>query len=240
MGRTQWFRAAIGTGRFVLGDYASDPLAGTGALVAAQPLPTGPRRSKMVMFAGIDTRSLGEAASFHEPARNTTVVLFDGHGTVLARVPPLAGAVGRRLPDQPLVSTVLHRHQGTAEAEGLDGVERIQGFAPVTGVGGAELYVAAGRPSSVVYADPDNGPEAVHPARSHRPRARPAARATSPRSSCSSAGPPESSSPRAASARATSAPGLRCRAASPSSPTSPTPSTSPPRRSSAARASRRG
>ena len=156
VGRTQWFRAAIGTGRFVLGDYASDPLAGTSALVAAQPLPTGPRRSKMVMFAGIDTRSLGEAASFHEPARNTTVVLFDSHGTVLARVPPLAGAVGRRLPDQPLVSTVLHRHQGTAETEGPDGVGRIQGFAPVTGMGGAELYVAAGRPSSVVFEDPDN------------------------------------------------------------------------------------
>src|SRR4051812_20813169 len=86
VGRTQWFSAAIGAGRFVLGDYAIDPLAGTSALMAAQPLPTGPRRSKMVIFAGIDARSLGEAASFHEPARNTTVLLFDSRGTILARV----------------------------------------------------------------------------------------------------------------------------------------------------------
>jgi signal transduction histidine kinase len=157
VGRTQWFRAAIRAGRFVLGDYAIDPLAGTSALVAAQPLPTGPRRSKMVIFAAIDARSLGEAASFHEPASNTTVLLFDSRGTILARVPPLAGAVGRKLPDRPLVSTVLDRGTGTAELKGLDGVERIQGFAPVTGVGGAELYVAAGRPSSVVYADPNEG-----------------------------------------------------------------------------------
>ena len=157
VGRTQWFTAAIGAGRFVLGDYAIDPLAGTSALVAAQPLPTGPRRSKMVMFAGIDTRTLGEAASFHEPARNTTVILFDRYGTILARVPPLAGAVGRKLPNQPLVRTVLDRGQGTAELTGPDGVARIQGFAPVTGVGGAEMYVAASRPSSVVYAHPNEG-----------------------------------------------------------------------------------
>ena len=61
------------------------------------------------------------------------------------------------MPDQPLVTTVLHGRQGTAEVEGLDGVERIQGFTPVTGVGGADLYVAAGRPSSVVYAEPNEG-----------------------------------------------------------------------------------
>jgi signal transduction histidine kinase len=155
VGRTPWFRSAIRSGRFVLSDYAMDPLAGTGALVAAQPLPAGPRRSRTVMFAGIGTNTLVEAAGLHEAARDTTVVLFDHRGTILARVPPLAGTVGRRLTDQPLVRTVLFRHQGTAEVEGLDGVERIQGFAPVTGVGGAELYVAAGRPSSVVFADPN-------------------------------------------------------------------------------------
>jgi signal transduction histidine kinase len=155
--RAPWFRSAIESGRFVLGGYTRDPLADTGALVAAQPLPTGPKRSKTLIFAGIDTRSLGEAASLHEPASDTTVVLIDGRGTILARVPPLAGTVGRKMPDRPLVTTVLHGGQGTAEVEGLDGVERIQGFTPVTGVGGADLYVAAGRPSSVVYAEPNEG-----------------------------------------------------------------------------------
>ena len=107
------------------------------------------------MFAGIGTRTLGEAASLHESDRDTTVVLFDHRGTILTRLPPMPDTVGRRLTDEPLVTTVLHRRQGTAEVEGLDGVKRIQGFAPVTGVGGAELYVAAGRPSSVVFADPN-------------------------------------------------------------------------------------
>lgn len=151
---TKWFRAAIGAGRFVLGDYDIDPLAGTGALLAAQPMPTGPSRSRSVLFAGIDTDTLAEAAGLHNASRDTTVVLFDSHGTILARVPALPGTTGRRLPEQPLVRTVLESRQGTTEVEGLDGVKRIQGFAPVTGVGGAELYVAAGRPSSSVFEDP--------------------------------------------------------------------------------------
>jgi signal transduction histidine kinase len=154
VGEAEWFRAALRAGRFVLGDYAIDPLARVGAVVAAQPLPTGPRRPETVIFAGIATPTLAEAAGLHESARDTTVVLFDNKGTILARVPPLAGTVGRRLHEEPLVRTVLRARQGTAEVRGLDGVRRIQGFAPVTGVGGAELYVAAGRPSASVFADP--------------------------------------------------------------------------------------
>jgi signal transduction histidine kinase len=159
VGGAAWFKTATRSGRFVLSDYAIDPLADTGALMAAQPLKAGPRHSETVIFAGIDVRTLADAAGLHESAGDSTVVLFDHRGTILGRIPPLAGTVGRRLGDQPLVSTVLRRRQGTAQVEGLDGVERIQGFAPVTGVGGAELYVAAGRPSSSVFADPNQDME---------------------------------------------------------------------------------
>src|SRR5215210_711638 len=159
VGETNWFRAALRAGRFVLSDYSMDPLVGTGALIAAQPIPTGPRQSRTVIFAAIDVRTLADAAGLHEGAGDTTVVLLDHRGTIVARVPPLGGTVGRKLRDQPLVKTVLRRGQGTAEVEGLDRVKRIQGFAPVTGVGGAELYVAAGRPSSSVFADPNEDME---------------------------------------------------------------------------------
>ncbi|HKP20349.1 MAG TPA: ATP-binding protein [Thermoleophilaceae bacterium] len=154
VGEAGWFRTAIRAGRFVLSDYGIDPLAGTGALVAAQPLPTGPMRSETVLFVAIGTATLAEAAGLHESASDTTVLLLDRRGTILARVPPLPGTLGRRLGNAPLVSTVLEQRHGTAEVEGLDGVKRIQGFAPVTGIGGAALYVAAGRPSSSVFADP--------------------------------------------------------------------------------------
>ncbi|HEX6653363.1 MAG TPA: histidine kinase, partial [Thermoleophilaceae bacterium] len=150
-----WFRAALRTDRFVLADYGIDPLAGTGALLVAQSLSGGPGTPKTVIFAGIDIRALTEATELHEVARDTTLLLLDDRGTVLARMPPLPGTTGRRLGDMRLVHTVLGQRRGTAEVEGPDGVSRIQGFAPVTGAAGRKLFVVAGRPSSVVFANPD-------------------------------------------------------------------------------------
>jgi signal transduction histidine kinase len=84
------------------------------------------------------------------------MLLFDAAGTLLARVPPLPGAVGHRLRHRPLVRTVLQHGEGTAEVPGIDGVERIQGFAPIGGPGGQRLFVSAGRPAAEVYADPND------------------------------------------------------------------------------------
>jgi signal transduction histidine kinase len=154
-----WFRAALRTDRFVLSDYGIDPLAGTGALLAAQSLNGGPGRPKTVIFAGIDIHALAEATALHEVSGDTTLLLLDDRGTVLARMPEGAGATGRRLRDTRLVQTVLGQRQGTAEVEGLDGVDRIQGFAPVTGAAGRTLYVVAGRPASSVFANPNEDME---------------------------------------------------------------------------------
>jgi signal transduction histidine kinase len=81
-------------------------------------------------------------------------VILDYHGAVVARVPP-AGLVGRRLPERPLVRTVLAEHEGTAEVAGLDGVRRIYGFVPVGGNAKGHLFITAGRSSESVFADPN-------------------------------------------------------------------------------------
>jgi signal transduction histidine kinase len=153
--RAEWFRAAQRRDGFALAHFGTDPLSRMRALVAAQPIPGPPGRSGRILFAAIDVRSLTEGTALKDAPRGTTFVLIDDRGTILARVPGLRGAVGHRLRDQPLVKTVLRRRQGTAEVEGLDGVKRIQGFAPVGGPGGERLFVAAGRSSSAVFADPN-------------------------------------------------------------------------------------
>ena len=154
-----WFRTALGTDRFVLADYGIDPLAGTGALLAAQSLTDGSPGPRTVIFAGIDIHALSQATALHEVARDTTLLLLDGRGTVLAHMPPVPRVTGRRLRDPRLVQAVLGQQQGTAEVEGPDGVNRIQGFAPVTGPAGRKLYVVAGRPASTVFANPNEDME---------------------------------------------------------------------------------
>ena len=152
--RTDWFRRAQESGGFVLGRLERDPLTGTLALMTATRLPGPAGGAHSVMFAGLDIRGFADATAVKDVPRGTTFVVLDSGGRILARQPPLQGVVGRRLPEEPLVQTVLKDREGTAEVSGLDGVKRIQGFAPVGGAAGDELFVAAGRPSGVVYADP--------------------------------------------------------------------------------------
>ena len=152
--RAGWFGAAQRTGEFVLGDLRRDPLSGTRALVAAQPIP-GPPGDRSVLFAAVDVRSLAEETALKDAPRDTTFLLLDRRGTLVARAPAIPELVGRRLDDRPLVQTVLSQRRGTAEVEGLDGVRRIQGFGPVGGPAGDRLFVVAGRESAAVFADPN-------------------------------------------------------------------------------------
>ena len=149
-----WFREAVSGGRFVLGDLRKDPLSGKDALMAAQPIPGGDGRTRSVLFAAVDAGELAGATALTDTPRGTTFLLFDYRGTIIARVPPITGAVGKRGNGRRLTETVLRQRRGTAEVEGVDGVLRIQGFTPVGGPAGDKLFVAAGRASEAVFADP--------------------------------------------------------------------------------------
>jgi signal transduction histidine kinase len=150
-----WFRAAQARRGFVLGEYGPDPLSGTGALVAARPIPGPPGRPPSIMFAAIDARSFSEATALKDAPRGTTFVLIDDRGTLLGAVPAMDERIGRPLRDRALAHTLLTQRRGTADVVGPDGVKRIQAFDPVGGPAGTQLLVAAGREASSVFADVD-------------------------------------------------------------------------------------
>jgi signal transduction histidine kinase len=152
--RAGWFRAAQRNGGFALGDLGRDPLSGMRALVAAHVMPGSANAPAGVIFAAMDVGSLAAATAVKDAPSGTTFLLLDARGAIVARQPPLPGEVGARIPEQPLVATVLRRRHGTAEVDELDGVRRIQGFTPVGGHAGDKLFVSAGRASEEVFADP--------------------------------------------------------------------------------------
>jgi signal transduction histidine kinase len=153
--RAAWFRQAQREPGFVLGEFGTGPLSGRDALIGSHRVSRGPGRRPGVIFAAVDVRQLTHTLGFRDSPRGTTFMILDHRGTVVARHPP-HGPVGRRLPDRPLVETVLERRQGTAEVRGLDGVRRIYGFAPVGGDAGGRLLLTAGRASASVFADPNH------------------------------------------------------------------------------------
>lgn len=153
-----WFQQAQRGSGFVLGEFGAGPLFRKGALVGSQRVGQEPGERPAVLFAALDVRRLTETLGFHEADEadeGTSFGILDHRGTVVARQPP-GGLVGRRLPERPLVETVLQRREGTAEVQGLDGVRRIYGFAPVGGNARGRLFVTVGRSSESVFADPND------------------------------------------------------------------------------------
>jgi PAS domain S-box-containing protein len=79
----------------------------------------------------------------------------DGNGTAYARYPPLA-VIGRNLKELPTVAAALARQgEGTAEAQGLDGEERLYGYAPIVlrAGGPPDGYVLIGIPRRTAFAE---------------------------------------------------------------------------------------
>jgi signal transduction histidine kinase len=150
----EWFRQAQREGGFVLGEFGAGPMSGMDVLMASHAVRRGPGERPAVIFAAINLPQLTRTLGLHDAPGDMTYVILDHRGTVISRVPP-AGLVGRRLPERPLVKTVLAHRQGTAEVVGLDGMRRIYGFAPVRGNANGRLFIAAGRSSASVFADAD-------------------------------------------------------------------------------------
>ena len=151
-----WFREARRSRRFAMGHIGMGPLSSTEVLITAHPV-AGPGGSPpSVLFAGLDVRRLANFTALSDPPQDTAFVVLDDRGTVVARVPHADKLIGHRLPDRPLVETVLRERQGTSEVKGLDGVEQIHSFAPIGGVAGDRLFVTAGRSSESIFADPNS------------------------------------------------------------------------------------
>jgi signal transduction histidine kinase len=150
-----WFKDARREGGFVLGDLGAGPLGSSEVLITAHRVAGRNGARPSVLFAGLDVRRLAGFTALSDPPRDIAFVVLDHRGTVVARVPEADKLIGHRLPDRPLVETVLRERQGTAEVKGLDGVEQIHAFAPVGGQAGDSLFITGGRSSESIFADPN-------------------------------------------------------------------------------------
>ena len=72
--------------------------------------------------------------------------LIDRNGIVLVRYPQPSKSIGLELPYAPLMKTVLDQHVGIIRSSGLDGMNRVYGFAPLTQAGDFPIYVILGVP----------------------------------------------------------------------------------------------
>lgn len=122
-------RLAREAGGFAVGEYIRSRIHDRPVLSFAMPYhdPTGALAG--FITALVDVRWLEDFLVSKPLPYGASIVIADRNGTVLARVPEVPGVVGKPLPEayRPLLDAA---DSGSVELPGLDGVMRVQGYAP--------------------------------------------------------------------------------------------------------------
>jgi signal transduction histidine kinase len=124
-----YFRRTVQRQDLALGDYQLGRVTGRATINVGYPLRD--RRGNMagVIFAGIDLTWLGRIAAQTRLPEGTTVTLIDNEGVIFVRYPEPGTWIGRKVPEGSLLDAISRQSgEGTADAEGVDGIKRLYGF----------------------------------------------------------------------------------------------------------------
>ncbi|HEX2113698.1 MAG TPA: cache domain-containing protein [Alphaproteobacteria bacterium] len=125
-----YFRDALLTNGFVVGEFLVGPTTGLSVLPVAQPIYRG-QETVGVLFAGLNLRWLESHLRRQRPPGGSVVMIVDRGGTILASLPEGHGRwVGYQLPDAHRPYIFGDRGQ-SAELVDLDGVDRIFAYVPI-------------------------------------------------------------------------------------------------------------
>jgi signal transduction histidine kinase len=152
-----YFRRAVETRDFAIGDYQIGRITGKATLVFGYPVLDDGGHVRAVIFAALDLAWLNALASQAGLPRGSILTVIDRHGTILSRYPDEGKWVGNLMPEPLVLNAILTQQgNGTTEAAGTDGIPRLFSFAPFGGATqSANAYVSVGIPAAVAFAGPN-------------------------------------------------------------------------------------
>ena len=149
-----FFREALRTGGFGIGEYIVSRIRGTGAIGFAVPVRDDDGNTKAVAFASLATRELQKDLDALELPEGTQVAVLDRGGVTLSARPDGGRWTGKAF-DETLLERVRAARRPVA-LDGSDGVRRLYDLRVVTAQDGtAVMQVLAGIPLGAVL-DPVN------------------------------------------------------------------------------------
>jgi PAS domain S-box-containing protein len=152
-----FFRRAIETRAFAIGNYEVDPITGKGMVTFAYPVFDKAGKIQQVLFTTVDLAWVNELLSEALLPAGTLVSVFDEKGTIVAHEPESRRWVGRSAAQDPAFLTVLARKaEGSILGTSLDDIPRALAFKPLPGrAGEGNLYISIGIPTAVATAESD-------------------------------------------------------------------------------------
>lgn len=144
------FRQALASKAFTVGGFWVGRSTGNPVLTMAQPVFDEAGGVRAVLHASFRLDALARRVAALGLPERAAILIVDSDGVVLVRHPEVPGAVGRKADDVPAVAAIRNPdRRGRVRAAGLDGVERVYAYEPLT-VGGSPTRVSlsAGFPTA--------------------------------------------------------------------------------------------
>lgn len=152
----RYFQEAVRRQDLGIGIYQVGRISGRESLNLGYPVFGGDERPIAVVFVAIDLVGLNHAAKFSGLPEGSEVTLYDRNATILARYPEAEGFVGRSFPTAEIVKIAMARGEGVAEAAGVDGKQRLFGFASIGSASQkSQILLHVGIPKAVALANAD-------------------------------------------------------------------------------------
>jgi signal transduction histidine kinase len=152
-----YFKRALATGRFTIGEYTVGRILPKPVLPFALPFAGADGRPAGIVYLSLDLAWL--AAHFEDRSfdGNATLAVTDRDGIVLLRIPDNAKFAGTRFAES-YMAQVHAEAAGTEEITGIDGVVRIIGYVPAD-ASPNRLFVGVGLTKAVSFASIDRATE---------------------------------------------------------------------------------
>jgi PAS domain S-box-containing protein len=134
----RYVQQALRDKTLAISGYIIGRLSGRPHLNFAYPAIDGAGKVMAVVVLAFSLDRLSEALLMTPLPSGATMSLVDGDGVLLARAPPAPDWIGRRKGEASFTRAMLARREGVVEATGIDGIERMHGFAPL--LASADLF----------------------------------------------------------------------------------------------------
>jgi PAS domain S-box-containing protein len=148
-----YFQRAVRDRTLAISGYIIGRRSGRPHLNFAYPAMDGDGDVKAVVVLGFSLERLSHSLLATPLPDGGTISLVDGDGVLLARAPPESEWIGRRVREAPVTDAMLARREGVMEGVGVDGIERMHGFAPL--LASADLFAVVGLPWEEAYRQAD-------------------------------------------------------------------------------------
>lgn len=148
-----WFQRAIKKRDFAVGDYHICGVSSKAVIVFSYPVLNTAGEVQSVVFVALDLDWLKQLAVKVQLAEGAALLVIDRNGTILAHYPDPEKWVGQSAPDAPIIKAMLTQGKDVAEVHGVDGIQRLYAFTPLSDLTDTDVYMAIGLSQAEPFAE---------------------------------------------------------------------------------------